>query len=68
MLYPEIDYFYDGILCTVICTDCIEQYKQDNEEYTDVENIDAVKYWEGAPIACECCGKAIESEYGENNE
>lgn len=68
MLYPEIDYFYDGNLCAVICTACIDKYKFDNADYTDVESIDAVKYWEGAPLVCECCNSTIESEYGEVDE
>ena len=67
-MYPEIDYFYDGILCAVICPACIAKYKFDNAEYTDVDNIDAVKYWEGAPLVCECCSGTIESEYGEVDE
>ena len=65
MLYPEIDYFYDGTLCAVICPECITRYKFDNEEYTDIDNIDAHKHWEGAPLICECCNGEIKSEYGE---
>lgn len=65
MLYFEIDYFYDGVLCSVICTECIDKYKRDNEEYTDIGNIDGCKYWEGEPLTCECCNGFIYSEYGE---
>ena len=65
MLYPEIDYFYDGILCSVICVDCIDSYKKENAEYTDIETIDAVKYWEGPALICDCCNIEILSEYGD---
>jgi hypothetical protein len=64
-MYTEIDYFYDGILCCVVCVGCIDKYKFDNAEYTDIDLIDGVKYWEGEPLTCECCGKLIHSEYGE---
>ena len=63
-MYTEIDYFYDGTLCAVICPDCIDQYKADNADYTEVDAIDAVKYWEGEPLQCSECSAMIESEYG----
>ena len=63
-MYTETDYFYDSTLCAVICTACIKQYKIDNKDYTEVEVIDAVKYWEGEDLYCETCNSVIKSEYG----
>lgn len=68
MSYSETDYYYDGTLCTIVCPGCIDEYKTDNKDFTEIDAIDGIKYWEGAHIVCDICGSIIESEYGNSEE
>jgi len=56
---------YIGEFDDVLCADCANQWDAEGI----AENVvGGFVHWEGAPLVCDSCNCAIESEYGDPDE
>ena len=56
---------YIGEFEDVLCAECANQW---NAEDIAENVVGGFVHWEGAPLACDSCNCAIESEYGDPDE